>query len=74
MIINVFHILGPLTSLGAVEGFAFVSTKYGNASHDWPDFQIHLSSATITTDEGKTLTKYMGVTDKVCRDCWFFCV
>ncbi|KAH9425679.1 hypothetical protein DERP_004895 [Dermatophagoides pteronyssinus] len=56
---------GPLTSLGAVEGLAFVSTKFVNGSKDWPDFEIHLSSATITTDNGKFMRKYMGVTDKV---------
>lgn len=57
--------IGPLTSLGAVEGLAFVSTKFANFTDDWPDFEIHLSSATITTDEGKSLRKYMGITEKV---------
>lgn len=56
---------GPLTSLGAVEGLAFVHTKYMNLSKDWPDFEIHLSSATVTNDNGKFVRKYMGITDKV---------
>ena len=60
-----YFLSGPLTSLGGVEGLAFINTKFANSTDDWPDFQIHLSSATITTDNGKTLRKYMGITDKV---------
>ncbi|RWS11943.1 GMC oxidoreductase-like protein 1 [Dinothrombium tinctorium] len=33
---------GPLTSFGGIEGIAFVSTKYVNASLDWPDVQLVL--------------------------------
>ncbi|XP_054166150.1 glucose dehydrogenase [FAD, quinone]-like [Oppia nitens] len=56
---------GPLTSLGGVEGLGFVSTKYANLTDDWPDFEIHLSSATVTTDGGRGLTHYAGLTDEV---------
>ncbi|CAG2164495.1 unnamed protein product, partial [Oppiella nova] len=56
---------GPLTSLGGVEGLAFVNTKYANVSDDYPDFEIHLSSATCTTDDGRGLKQYGGLTDEV---------
>jgi len=51
--------------LGAVEGLAFVNTKYANISDDWPDFEIHMVSGTITTDDGRGLTQYAGLTEEV---------
>lgn len=36
---------GPMTSLGGLEGIAFVNTKYANYSIDWPDIQFHLAPA-----------------------------
>ncbi|XP_017487757.1 PREDICTED: glucose dehydrogenase [FAD, quinone]-like [Rhagoletis zephyria] len=56
---------GPLTSLGAVEGLAFVNTKFANITEDRPDFEIHLSSATITSKHGEWLRKYTNVNDRV---------
>lgn len=36
---------GPMTSLGGLEGVAFVNTKYANVSLDWPDIQFHMAPA-----------------------------
>lgn len=36
---------GPMTSLGGLEGIAFVNTRYANLSVDWPDIQFHLAPA-----------------------------
>ena len=52
---------GPLTSLGAVEGLAFVNTKYANHSIDWPDIQLHLSTGNNLADQGRTFVKLGGL-------------
>ena len=51
--------------MGGVEGLAFVNTKYANVSDDFPDFEIHMSSATVTTDGGRGIKQYAGITDEV---------
>jgi choline dehydrogenase-like flavoprotein len=50
-----------------VEGLAFMNTKFANLSDDRPDFEIHLSSATVTNKEGEGLRKYLGMTERVYR-------
>ncbi|XP_011868579.1 PREDICTED: glucose dehydrogenase [FAD, quinone]-like [Vollenhovia emeryi] len=55
---------GPLTSLGGVEGLAFVNTKYANHSIDYPDVQFHMGSASINSDAGQ-IRKMLGLTDEV---------
>jgi hypothetical protein len=51
--------------LGGVEGVAFVNTKYANISDDWPDFEIHMSSGSVTTDDGRGLRQFAGLTEEV---------
>lgn len=34
---------GPLTSLGGVEGLAFINTKFADPSGDFPDIQFHFT-------------------------------
>lgn len=56
---------GPLTSLGGVEGLAFIKTKYANFSKDDPDIEIHMVSGNMLSDGGRSLRQYMGVKDDV---------
>lgn len=41
---------GPMTSLGGVEGLAFVNTKYAPESGTWPDIQFHFAPSSINSD------------------------
>lgn len=54
---------GPLTTLGGVEGLAFVKTKYANQTDDYPDVEIHLISGSPTSDDGTTFRKVQGFSD-----------
>ncbi|KAI2802135.1 hypothetical protein BLOT_010327 [Blomia tropicalis] len=56
---------GPLTSLGAVEGLAFINTKFANQTDDWPDFQVHLSSATVSMKNGNNLKRYSNINERL---------
>lgn len=56
---------GPVPSLGAVEGLAFVHTPYVNRSDDWPDIQFHLLAGGPTSDDGSGIRVVMGLTDEV---------
>nr|CAD7194755.1 unnamed protein product [Timema douglasi]CAD7404454.1 unnamed protein product [Timema poppensis] len=56
---------GPLTSLGGVEGVAFVNTKYANASGAWPDIQFHFAPSSINSDGGEVIRKILGLRDGV---------
>ncbi|XP_074599838.1 glucose dehydrogenase [FAD, quinone]-like [Brevipalpus obovatus] len=38
---------GPLTSFGGIEGLAFMSTRYGNTSIDWPDIELLMVNGDI---------------------------
>lgn len=49
--------LGPMTSIGAIEGLGFVNTIYANHSEDWPDIQLHLSSGNSLADNGNYYMK-----------------
>lgn len=53
---------GPLTVLGGIEGLAFVNTKYVNASHDFPDIELHFLSGSTNSDGGRQLYKAHGLT------------
>lgn len=55
---------GPLTSLGAIEGIAFIHTKYSNLTDDWPDIQLQFISAGPTSDFGAHIRKAMGFTEE----------
>lgn len=63
-------LIGPLTSLGGVEGLAFVNTKFANITDNWPDIEIHLSSATVATKHGEFLSKYYNVKERVYRQVY----
>ena len=54
---------GPLTTLGGVEGLAFVKTSFANATDDWPDIEIHAISGSPTSDDGTTLRRVQGFSD-----------
>ncbi|KAJ3620550.1 hypothetical protein MTP99_004489 [Tenebrio molitor] len=54
---------GPMTTLGGVEGLAFVNTKYGNRS--WPDVQFHMAPASVNSDAGARVRKVLGLTDQL---------
>lgn len=54
---------GPLTTLGGVEGLAFVKTKYANMTDDWPDIEIHVISGSPTSDDGTTFRRVQGFSD-----------
>lgn len=56
---------GPMTTLGGVEGYAFVNTKYANYSIDYPDLQFHMAPASINSDAGVQVRKILGFTDEV---------
>ncbi|KAG5308959.1 DHGL dehydrogenase, partial [Pseudoatta argentina] len=56
---------GPMTTLGGVEGYAFVNTKYANHSIDYPDVQFHMAPASINSDAGIQVRKVLGLTDEV---------
>nr|MBE5725237.1 putative glucose dehydrogenase [Cucujiformia] len=52
---------GPMTTLGGVEGLAFVNTHLGNRS--WPDIQFHMAPASVNSDAGARVRKVLGLTD-----------
>lgn len=54
---------GPLTALGGVEGLAFIKTKFANLTDDWPDFQIHMLTGSLVSDDGQTFRRVQGVTE-----------
>lgn len=54
---------GPMTTLGGVEGLAFVNTYLGNKS--WPDIQFHMAPASINSDAGARVRKVLGLTDQL---------
>ncbi|KAJ8917311.1 hypothetical protein NQ315_002329 [Exocentrus adspersus] len=54
---------GPMTTLGGVEGLAFVNTYLGNRS--WPDIQFHMAPASINSDGGRKVRKVLGLTEEL---------
>lgn len=55
---------GPMTSLGGVEGLAFVNTKYAQPDGLWPDVQYHFAPSSINSD-GDQVKKITGLRDSV---------
>lgn len=55
---------GPMTSLGGVEGLAFVNTKYAPQSGSWPDIQFHFAPSSVNSD-GQQVKKITGLRDSV---------
>jgi len=54
---------GPLTATGGVEGLAWVTTKFGNQSDDWPDIEFHFISGSPASDGGRTVRVAQGMSD-----------
>lgn len=61
---------GPMTTLGGVEGLAFVTTPLGNASIDWPDIQFHMAPASINSDAGARVKKVLGLKESVYQEVY----
>ncbi|KAJ8885278.1 hypothetical protein PR048_011475 [Dryococelus australis] len=61
---------GPLTVLGGVEGLAFLSTKYVNASHDYPDIEFHFISGSTNSDGGRQIRKAHGIREDFYRSVY----
>lgn len=61
---------GPMTSLGGVEGLAFVTTPLGNSSIDWPDIQFHMAPASINSDAGARVRKVLGLKEIVYNEVY----
>ena len=57
------HAGGPLTSLGGVEGLAWINTKFANRSQDRPDLEIMFVSGSSASDSG-TVKRAQGLTDE----------
>ncbi|XP_075155520.1 glucose dehydrogenase [FAD, quinone] [Haematobia irritans] len=61
---------GPMTTLGGVEGLAFVHTPYSNRSLDWPDIQFHMAPASINSDNGARVKKVMGLKESLYQEVY----
>lgn len=61
---------GPMTTLGGVEGLAFVTTPLGNRSIDWPDIQFHMAPASINSDAGARVKKVLGLKESLYREVY----
>uniref|UniRef100_A0A8D9E6E0 Glucose dehydrogenase [FAD, quinone] n=2 Tax=Cacopsylla melanoneura TaxID=428564 RepID=A0A8D9E6E0_9HEMI len=55
---------GPLTSSVGLETVAFITTKYGNITDDWPDIEFMLTSSSTPSDGGTAVRNAHGLTDK----------
>ncbi|XP_075218093.1 glucose dehydrogenase [FAD, quinone] [Lycorma delicatula] len=53
---------GPLTSSVGLETVAFITTKYGNVSDDWPDMEFMLTSTSTNSDGGTAAANAHGLT------------
>lgn len=59
---------GPMTTLGGLEGVAFVNTPYANESIDWPDIQFHMAPASLNSDGGDQVKKVLGLKDSLYQE------
>ncbi|XP_026685748.1 glucose dehydrogenase [FAD, quinone] [Diaphorina citri] len=59
---------GPLTSSVGLETVAFITTKYGNITDDWPDIEFMLTSTSTPSDGGTACKHAHGLTDKFYDD------
>ncbi|XP_018787268.1 PREDICTED: glucose dehydrogenase [FAD, quinone] [Bactrocera latifrons] len=59
---------GPMTTLGGVEGLAFVHTPYSNNSIDWPDIQFHMAPASINSDNGARVKQVLGLKESLYQE------
>lgn len=61
---------GPMTTLGGVEGLAFVTTPLGNHTIDWPDIQFHMAPASINSDAGARVKKVLGIKESIYQEVY----
>lgn len=61
---------GPMTSLGGVEGLAFVNTPLANQTIDWPDIQFHMAPASVNSDAGARVKKVLGLKESLYREVY----
>ncbi|XP_055698387.1 glucose dehydrogenase [FAD, quinone] [Phlebotomus papatasi] len=61
---------GPMTSLGGVEGLAFINTPLANKSANWPDIQFHMAPASINSDGGDQVKKILGLKESLYREVY----
>ena len=54
-----------LSTLGSVEGLAWVKTKYADPNDDWPDVQFHFAAGSDVSDAGRYVRKGHGIRDDV---------
>ncbi|XP_011501810.1 PREDICTED: glucose dehydrogenase [FAD, quinone] [Ceratosolen solmsi marchali] len=54
---------GPLTSSVGLEAVGFISTKYANASDDWPDIEFMITSSSTNSDGGTHVKNAHGLSD-----------
>ncbi|KAK9497726.1 hypothetical protein O3M35_004394 [Rhynocoris fuscipes] len=54
---------GPLTSSVGLETVAFLTTKFGNQSDDWPDIELMLTSGGTNSDGGSNVKRAHCLTD-----------
>lgn len=57
--------IGPLTMLGGLDGLGFISTKYANASDDWPDVELHFIPSCPSSDGGESVRKAMNLKNEL---------
>lgn len=55
---------GPMSSLGGVEGFGFINTKYQNVSLDWPDVLYHFLPSHPGCDGGDGVRQSMAISNE----------
>lgn len=65
LFIIIFNVAGVMTLLGAVEGLAYLNTKYNDDVKGRPDIEFIFASASIPNDNGLLLRKGIGITDEV---------
>lgn len=61
---------GPMTTLGGLEGVAFVNTPFANHSIDWPDIQFHMAPASLNSDNGDQVKKVLGLKDSLYNEVY----
>ncbi len=54
---------GPMTSSIGIETVAFITTKYGNVTDDFPDIEFMLTSCSASSDGGTAAKKAHGLRD-----------
>ena len=58
---------GALTTLGGVEGLAFLKTRYAGVESavDYPDYQIHMIAGSPASDGGQQFRRAQGMSDRL---------